>query len=172
MKYYFKLSWGFLWNIFGYLLFSFFAWIHVIGPRHSSVGSFDFYFYLSAGIIWLLIIIIGLVRMYAIIGLVLKKHPLLEVNEVWLYDYVNDIKFYWDDIEEISNDEYVLLLKAYDPSKYLNQFRRPIDSFYSYSKKKKVFKISLDYIKADLKNLGETLNNFSIQALAIQEGKK
>jgi hypothetical protein len=119
-----------------------------------------------------LLTVFRFIKLHNLISLAFKKQPLLEANESYLYDHVSGVKFYWDDIEEICNDEYVLLLKAYEPSKYLKQFRRPIDRFYSYSKKKKVFKISLDYIKADLKNLGETLNNFSIQALAIQGGKK
>ncbi|MFC0518337.1 STM3941 family protein [Mucilaginibacter angelicae] len=168
VKYYFKFAselWGL---IFNHALWLCICWIHVIRSASSNFS----YFYFFAGIVWVLLTVFRFIKLHNLISLALKKQPLLEANENYLYDHVSGIKFYWDDIEEISNDEYVLLLKTYDPSKYLSQFRRPIDRFYNYSKKKKVFKISLDYIKADLKNLGETLNNFSILALAIQEGKK
>lgn len=172
MKYYFKFSNRFLLGIVTPILWLFICWLHVIRSLVNNTQGFDLYFYLCCGVIWILKALVDFPGLYTTISLAFKKQPLLEANESYLYDHVSGVKFYWDDIEEISNDEYVLLLKTYEPSKYLKQFRRPIDRFYSYSKKKKVFKISLDYIKADLKNLGETLNNFSIQALAIQDGKR
>jgi hypothetical protein len=172
MKCYFKFNTGFLFGILTPVLWLFFCWLKVIRDLSNNTGGFDLYFYLCCGSIWVLKAIVDFPGQFTIIWLAIKKQLLFEANEVYLYDHVSGIKFYWDDIEEVNNEEFVLHVKMHDPSKYLTQFKNPIDRFNYYSKKKKVFIINLSNLKADYKNLEQTLNDFSIQALTIQESKK
>ena len=172
MKYYFRLSGGFLRQIVGPLLFLVLCLVNLVGPRRSHTDSFFFYVYLSGAIIWLLLTVITFSRTYTVIKLALKKEPLLEANEIWLYDYVSGRKFYWDDIEEVISDNNVLEVKIHNSSQYLsapkNLFRR---LFYK-KKSKEVFKIDLRYLKANLENLTTTLNQFSIKAMELKAENK
>lgn len=140
------------------------CWVHVLPPNATD----NFYLYL--GILWIIFTVVAIARNYHIIKLAIKKRPVLEVNEICVFDCVNGIRYYWDDIDEVSAYENSSLhLKIIDPVKYLVQFKRGVDRFYSYSKKKKVFIINLDCVKENYKDLVNKLNDLSITALEIQE---
>ncbi len=106
------------------------------------------------------------------IKLALKRRPLLEVDIVGIVDHVRRIKYNWNDIEEVIDGGDSLSINVNNPAVYLKQFKTGIDKFYAFSKRNKVFTISLDFVKADRKDLINKLNDFSIKALELQEGTK
>lgn len=172
MKYYFRLSGAFLRQIVGSVLFLVICLVHLIGPRRSHIDSFYFYIYLSGAVIWLLISASVFSKLYIVIKLVLKKEPLLEANEIWLYDHVSGRKFYWDDIEEAITYKDILEVKIYEPSKYLSAPKGLLRRFFYKEKRKEVFRIDLSVIKANSENLTNALNDFSIKAMELKSAEK
>ncbi|MEO3406917.1 hypothetical protein AAFN85_23580 [Mucilaginibacter sp. CAU 1740] len=172
MKYYFRLSGGFLRQIVFPILFLVLCMVNLLGPRHGHPDSFFFYVYLSGAIIWLLLTVATFSKTYTVIKLALKKQPLLEANEVWLHDCVSGRKFYWDDIEEVINDKSVLEIKIYDPEPYLSAPKGLFRRWFFKKESKKVFKIDLSYLKANFENLTNTLNDFSIKAMELKAENK
>ncbi|SEO82466.1 hypothetical protein [Mucilaginibacter sp. OK283] len=109
-------------------------------------------------------------RNYNLIKVALTKQAVLEVDETCIYDRVNNMKYCWDDIEEVTAIDDILLLSMYQPQGYVAK-TSAIKRFRIYSKKKKAFRIDLDCVKSTRKELVNTLDDFSIRAIEIQQAK-
>jgi hypothetical protein len=106
---------------------------------------------------------------YKIFLSVFTNKPILIVNDDYIYDFVSDLKFYWKDIEGILEDKGYLRIRLFDPIKYVDQAvskrnnllsklqRRPYD-------RNKIFKINANFIHANLNNLLEVMDDYSIDA--------
>jgi hypothetical protein len=80
------------------------------------------------------------------------------------------MKYCWDDIEEVTAIDDILLLLMYQPQEYTAKISA-IKRFRIYSKKKKAFRIDLDCVKSTRKDLVNTLDDFSLRAIEIQQAK-
>ncbi|NHA03205.1 hypothetical protein G7092_05345 [Mucilaginibacter sp. HC2] len=165
MKYYFRLSKNLLGTFGIVLVYLSIAIIQIL--RKSD------HFYYYVGPILCLMLIYLFVNNYKSVMLGLRKKPLLEANETYVFDGVNNIKYYWIDIDVIDADEdnRTLYIKVNDPAKYLKFFSNFYIRYLYYSKRKERFNINLSCVKADMKNLITTLNNYSIQAQEIDGSK-
>ena|SRR6185437_1699544 len=102
----------------------------------------------------------------------IRKKLVLTVNKSFIFDHYENIKYYWDDIHEVIASGDYLLIKLYEPEKYLNKFDNPVRRFlkkagYQLFKIKPSYSINLDIIdirKEELKKFLDTLNAFSIAA--------
>jgi len=98
----------------------------------------------------------------------LFNKPALVINELYILDNVNNVKYYWDDINEVIETDDFLYIYLYDPKKYLSKINNPVRrigpviSLYFF-KKRTPYQIGLHTIKInDRKEFLELLNNYSI----------
>lgn len=166
MKYYFKFGKRLKYNTFNVLVWLTICCIHVFWPRSSEHG----HFYLWIGAFWVIMTFLIVMRNYNLIKVALTKQAVLEVDETCIYDRVNNMKYCWDDIEEVTAIDDILLLSMYQPQGYVAK-TSAIKRFRIYSKKKKAFRIDLDCVKSTRKELVNTLDDFSIRAIEIQQAK-
>jgi hypothetical protein len=138
----------------------------VFWPLSSEHG----HFYLWVGVFWVILTFLIIKRNYNLIKLALTKQAILEVDETCIYDRVNNMKYCWDDIEEVTAIDDILLLLMYQPQEYTAKISA-IKRFRIYSKKKKAFRIDLDCVKSTRKDLVNTLDDFSLRAIEIQQAK-
>ncbi|BAU54745.1 hypothetical protein [Mucilaginibacter gotjawali] len=106
---------------------------------------------------------------YRIFLSVFINKPILIVNDEYVYDFVSDIKFYWKDIEGIREEKGYLRITLFDPIKYVDHAVSKRDNFFSKLLRKpydknNIFKINANFIKANLNNLLEVMDDFSIDA--------
>jgi hypothetical protein len=170
MKYYFKIGKNFFKRSIGVLIWLSIIASHILWQPKSGIDKFYYYLAVFGG----MVIIIHIINNYKLIILVLRKKPLLEANEICVFDCVNNIKYYWTDINTIdaNEDDRTLYIDVNDPAKYLSFFGNFYNRYYHYSKRKKRFNIDLDCVKAHMKSLITTLDNYSIQAQEVEESKR
>lgn len=166
MKYYFKYGRTLKYNTFNVVVWLSICCIHVFWPRSSEHG----HFYLWIGVFWLIATFLIIKRNYHLIKFAVTKQAILEVDEACIFDRVNMMKYYWDDIEEVTVIDDILLLLMYQPEEYTSKMSA-IMRFRIYSKRKKVFRIDLDCVKSVRKDLVNTLDDFSVRAIEIQQAK-
>jgi hypothetical protein len=102
------------------------------------------------------ILIIG--RNFKYLRLALLKQPLLEFDEVSISDKLAHQKYFWNDIDEITEEGGFLRIKLYPESKPLNDSPKGILNFY----------IDVRYIRGDLNHVLDNLNLYSIKAQQVQ----
>lgn len=172
MKYYFKLSRNLLYKSIGVLICTLFFACHILWrPKYGKSEIDSFYYYGTA--VWSIALIVHIINNYKLIIKALKKEPLFEANETYVFDSVSNVKYYWNDIEAIdaNEEDRVLYINVNDPAKYLSFFSNFYNRYHYYSKRKKRFNLDLDCVKADMKNLITVLNNYSIQAQEMDGSK-
>ncbi len=97
-----------------------------------------------------------------------KGSPALIINENYIYDVVNNIKYNWKDIEEVYEENSYLYIDLCNPGNYAANISNPI-------KKMQItaglgdnvatpFKINIDVVNVDRTVLLELLDKYSIQA--------
>jgi hypothetical protein len=96
--------------------------------------------------------------------------PILEIDEVCIFDCVKNIRYYWDDIDEVYQIGCILYIKTYDPEKYIGHFKNLLSRYYNYSKREKAFDVNLDCLKVDIKMLLFQLDQYSIKAQEMEKG--
>jgi hypothetical protein len=118
-------------------------------------------------ILWLFIGYIRLRTYSRYIYLILSNKPALIVNESYIYDLANEIKYYWKDIDEINEDNAYLYIKLYNPAAYLSKTGRPVKRFMNgliSNPYKTPFVINADMVDVHLGALLEILDDYSIKA--------
>jgi hypothetical protein len=96
--------------------------------------------------------------------------PVLTANRSFIFDQFKNIKYYWNDIDEIVVTGEYMAVKLYHPEKYLDEVRNPVQRFfkkwrYNRFHKKPNYGINMDIISVraeEYNNFLNTLNQFSI----------
>ena len=98
------------------------------------------------------------------------KKPIFTVNEVFIFDYFNNIQYNWDDIKEvIATDDY-LDIQLCEPEKYFKMIKSPFGRFMTkiyqgIFKIKSLYTIDinlLDIEKGKNKEFLDKLNEYSL----------
>jgi hypothetical protein len=160
MNYSFKKS-----KIFYYLLISFlFSFITVLDLLH--LGFLKSHFIIVCEVIFLMLFwYITLQLLY----LMLFKKPALSINEDCIFDGLDNVKYNWDDIDEVIESNTLLRIKLRDPRKYLNRIGDPLQkciallTFWLYNKKSP-YVINLSLLDVNNKELLKTLNRYMTQS--------
>ncbi len=163
MKYYCK-AWKAFFNTFAFfILWIIIACFHIFLPTESEKRNGNhFYFYLLC--VWGIMLISHIIRNYRYIVLWIKNEAILEVNEVYIFDCVHRVKYFWDDIKEVMGEGQVLYISVHDTEMYLPQFKTQISRYYHYSKARKAFILPINCVKAKIDVLINTMNDYSIKA--------
>ena len=119
-------------------------------------------------ILWLFIAALRLAVYKNYFLLIFRNRPVLEANEIYIFDLANNIKYYWEDIDEIYEDNAYLYLKLYNPNKYLEKIRNPLKRFII-GVSGALFKINIDMVNINHLALIEILDNYSIQAAGTEK---
>jgi len=130
--------------------------------------------YVIGSIYLFLIIIIVLPRLNKLCYFWIKKKPTLSVNESFIFDQYDDVKYYWKDIAEIIASEDLLQIKLYEPEKYIDKVKNPFRRFikqiwYKHFNKNPSYSINLDMVdikEEERKKFIDTLNALSLAAEA------
>ena len=127
---------------------------------------YNFIIYYLAGITWLL-------RIYRQIYSLITGKPILTINENYLYDFIDDIKYDWKDVEEIEEKQGFIYIKLYKPINYLNKIgnwhRRWVKKkWFNPTGKHSLFTIDSSLIAEDPNKLLEILNDYSLKAEGIE----
>lgn len=94
---------------------------------------------------------------------------MLTANESFIFDHYENIKYYWDDIEEADSVGRSLQIHLFEPQKYFKEIKSPFYRFFSklnykLFKAKSIYTIDLSMLDTDKGELLNTLNDFSIAA--------
>jgi hypothetical protein len=143
-----------------------------------GMGIFSFFytgfrydFFKYSYILWLSIGFVRLRTYRRYIYLVLYNKPTLVVNESYIYDLANEIKYYWEDIDEIYEDNAYLYIKLYKPGEYAGKIGGPIKKFINgliSNLYNTPFVINVDMVDIHLVALLEILDDYSIKANEIE----
>lgn len=120
-------------------------------------------------ILTFLIVVLNLFQCYRHIYAAVFNKNVLSVNENYIYDFIGDVKYYWEDIHEIEEKSGFLTIKLYNPVDYLDKFRNPFKRFtvklwFKPDEKRSSFLIDIGSVAADPVELLEILNDYSIKA--------
>jgi hypothetical protein len=77
---------------------------------------------------WFWIFLVGAVALPRFIKcfyFAIKKKPVLTADEFFIFDQFENIKYYWDDIDEIVPFEHYLQIKLYKPERYIDKIKNP-----------------------------------------------
>jgi hypothetical protein len=171
MKYYLKPGATLLNGVGLSLLWLLITCLHVFWPSDwEKANSTHFYQYMFP--IFSIMLVIHFIKIYKYILLWFKNEPMLEVNESYILDCANKLKYFWDDIENVSEEGGILYIKVNDTEKYLTQFKNRISRRYNYSTKRDAFILRIDCVKAKTDRLINTMNDYSIKAMEMKEGEK
>jgi hypothetical protein len=165
MTYYAKLGRAFFNQLF-WLTYAA-SWIII---KLHKFGYWDLVFVLLALMTLPVVIMLGYFKLF--------KRPIFKANEAYIFDCYNNIKYYWDEIEEVipTADDF-LQIKLYEPEKHLNKIKNPFQRFfreigYRIFKKKPTYRINLaiiDIKKGENKNFLDMLDDYSVEALANEK---
>jgi len=100
----------------------------------------------------------------------LLKKPVLIANDLYIFDCYKNIKYYWEDIDEIIATDDYLQITLCNPVKYLNKIGNPFFRLvaivkYRFFKTKSLFSINLNILgieKGKNKEFLDTLNDYSL----------
>jgi hypothetical protein len=118
-----------------------------------------------------LIAFLWLIQIYRPVYSSLFNKSILKVNEIYIYDSVADITYFWADIDEIYEQNSVLYITLHQPKHYLDKIGDPIRRWitklrYKPVSKSHLFFISIDVVDFDPNDLLEVLNKYHITSMA------
>jgi hypothetical protein len=150
---------GFL--MFQLILFSCIAALNFFGNHKNYYLSFFFL---------LVAIVTVLPRLIKFFYFWIGSKPVLTANRSFIFDQFKNIKYYWNDIDEIVVTGEYMVVKLYQPEKYLNKVKNPVQRYfkkrrYNRFHKKLYYSINLDIVgvkAADYSRFLNTLNEFSL----------
>jgi hypothetical protein len=163
VSYNFKWGRSFVWNLSWQLFFGFFIILNPAGHNRDNILVYIYLFLLITLVLpWLI--------KFFYFGI--RKKLVLTVNGSFIFDHYENIKYYWDDVEEVIASGDYLHIKLYEPEKYLDKCQNPFRRFlkkkvYQLFKIKPSYGINLDIInikKDEQKKFLDTLNAFSMTA--------
>ena len=151
MEFYVRQSSAFVFNILMVAVAGIMAAFSLIFFWHST-GAMHYFF-----ILWLIIAMVRGYNYFNYFVLSLNKKPVLIINETCISDEANQIKYYWNDILAMTEQNLYLYIKIKDPDAYLQRISNPFRKFVI-GASGPAFKINLDLIKCDPEVLIDLIN--------------
>ena len=132
--------------------------------------NFKYRFFHYSYILWLVIALSRWIVYRPYIYLMVKAKPVLIVNDVFVDDRARGIKYYWNDIEEIYEDNGYLFISLYQPVDYFAKINNPVKRYltkllYKPGSSPTPYKINIDMINVSPDALLQLLDDYSLQAL-------
>ena len=131
--------------------------------------SHSFFRYLY--VVWL---IIGLTRFMIYrnyFNFVAGRKTILIVNETFIYDLANNIKYNWEDINSVNEDNAYLYINLRNPNEYMAGIKNPLKRL-----RKRLtgesFRINIDMVNVNPNVLLEILEEYSDEAIEIEKSSK
>ncbi|MES2112914.1 MAG: STM3941 family protein [Bacteroidota bacterium] len=118
---------------------------------------------------WLLISMARLFVYWKYLYILLTGKLVLSVNEVSVQDLVKNIKYNWNDIKEIYDENGYLYLKMYMPADYVRYIKNPIKRLRAMKSdinlsNQTPFKINMDMVNVNPNVLLQLLDDYSVLA--------
>jgi hypothetical protein len=132
---------------------------------------FEYEIFNYSYILWLTIAVVRLMNYRRYIYLILYNKPVLIANENYIYDVAKKIKYYWIDISEIYEDNAYLYIKLFKSIDYLSKIGGPVKRFATgviSNAHGTPFVINIDLVDVNANVFLEILDNYSVQAAAIE----
>lgn len=143
-----------------------------MGTRYliSQQIAHGFWHYMYIG--WFLIAAVRLIAYRKYLYKMLVGKPILAVNEVYINDLLNNIKYNWNDIKEVFEDEGYLYIILYKPEDYVEHINNPRKR----SRAKNIinsgnetpFRINIDMVDSDPNALLQLLDDYSTQTATVK----
>jgi hypothetical protein len=129
----------------------------------SNQGVLHYFF-----ILWAVIALVRFSNYSRCLYIAVKGDPALVVNTSYIYDVVNNIKYYWKDVEELYDENSYLYINLHNPGNYAENIsdplRKMIITWRLSENATTPFKINIDVVNVNNDVLLEILDNYSIQA--------
>jgi len=120
-------------------------------------------------VIWALIALIRITVYYKPIYLAFYGKKVLTVNDEFIDDFINGIRYYWKDIKEIYEKNSHLYILLYEPNDYIKDIKNPVKRlvaklFYISNGDKTPYIINIDLVNVNANVLLELMDDYSIKA--------
>ena len=141
----------------------------LVGTVYLVLKCYYSHGYIFGGIA-LVLFVICITTLITMLRFIFYKKPIFTVNEVFIFDYFNNIQYNWDDIKEvIATDDY-LDIQLCEPEKYFKMIKSPFGRFMTkiyqgIFKIKSLYTIDinlLDIEKGKNKEFLDKLNEYSL----------
>jgi hypothetical protein len=142
MEFQVRQSSSFVMNIILVFLAVFMAAVSVVFFRHST--NFLRYSF----VIWLIFAFVRGLNYWKYLILSLRGKPVIIINETYIADEANQIRYYWNDIVGFTEQNLYLYIKLKDPNTYLKGINNPLQRFLIGASGPQ-FRINLDLVKCD-----------------------
>ncbi len=120
MKYYLTFSrTSYINLIFGVIYILILLKYFWIGQRHEAIN----YFIATCFVGYLVFFVLP--RLAKVLYFCILKRPILETNDVFIFDHYKNIKYYWNDIEKINTTNSRITLTLREPHKYFREIANP-----------------------------------------------
>ena len=116
-----------------------------------------------AYILWLLIAILRFSTYRKYLYLMIYGKPVLIVNEEYIYDAAQDIKYKWEDITEIKEANAFLYIELDNEKEYLARIKNPLTRLIIVLRGT-ALRINIDMVKVNPNALLQILDDYSIKA--------
>lgn len=152
-----------------WFVFQFVVWCAIYLLQKRTLHQNGYFF---AVFVLILLSLIALAKTVKFVYFWIAHKPVLTANRSFIFDQFQNIKYYWNDVDEIVITGEYMVVTLYHPEKYLDEIKNPVQRFfkkwrYERFRKKPSYSINLDIVgvKADEYNsFLNTLNEFSIIA--------
>ncbi len=111
-------------------------------------------------IIWLIIALVRGYNYYNYFVLSINKKPVLIINEICISDEASQIKYYWEDILSMTEQNLYLYIKVKNPEAYLQRINNPFRKIIIGASGPS-FRLNLDMIKCDSQVLIELIDDIN-----------
>ena len=145
-------SGAFVFNILLMIIAGFMAVISLVFFWHAA-GFLHYSF-----ILWLIIALIRGYNYFNYLVLAINKKPVLIINDTYISDEANQIKYYWEDILGMTEQNLYLYIKVKNPEAYLQRISNPFRKLIIEASGP-AFRLNLDLIKCDPEVLIELIDD-------------
>jgi len=165
MEFQTRISGTFVMNMIFILLAFFMAAYSAVHPILSP----SYFRYLF--VVWLIIGLTRLISYRKYFNFVAGRKTILTVNESFIHDLANDIKYNWEDINSVYEDNAYLYINLHNPNDYVAAIKNP------FKKLKKqltgeLFRINIDMVNVNPNVLLDILDEYSDEAIEIGKSGK
>jgi hypothetical protein len=120
------------------------------------------------GYCWLILSIANLLPEIRLLYIWSKKDPVLTANQDYIFDRLNDRKYYWEDIESIVyKNDYLKVILNKSPKHSVRPYNRfirfMVKVFSRNPQKMMLYYVYINVLDTNRDEFLETFNNFSIQ---------
>jgi len=163
----YKFKWGrkTLWFTFQFVFWCVFPFVSHFTERHK-----DYYLILFFLIMLSITVLPKTIRF---LYFWIAGRTVLTANRSFIYDQFKNIKYYWNDIDEVVVTGDYMAVKLYHPEKYLDEVKNLIQrSFkkmrYDYFHKKPSYSINLDIVDVKAEDYQKFLNDLNAFSIAAE----